>query len=64
MYMLRSLNHDTKIVRHACIYLVILLATDKAKVVRELIQHVRETTSEVSEQDIGESTRRRKLKLS
>ena len=42
----------------------VLLATDKAKVVRELTQHVRETTSEVSEQDIGESTLRRKLKLS
>ena len=52
-----------KKVRYACIYLV-LLATDKAKVVRELTQHVRETTSEVSEQDIGESIRRRKLKLS
>ena len=44
---------------HIYIYLV-LLATDKAKVVRELTQHVRETTSEVSEQDIGESTLRRK----
>ena len=50
-------------VQHACIYLF-LLATDKAKVVRELTEHVRETTSEVSGQDIGESTRRRKLKLS
>ena len=63
MYMLRSLNHDTKKCDTHYIYLV-LLATDKAKVVRELTQHVRETTSEVSEQDIGESTLRRKLKLS
>ena len=33
------------------IYLV-LSATDRAKAVRELNQHVRETTSEVSEQDV------------
>ena len=50
-------------VQHACIYLV-FLATDKAKVVRELTEHVHETTSEGREHDIGESTRRRKLKLS
>ena len=57
MYILRSLSHDTK-KRYACIYLV-LSATDQAKAVRELTQHVREMTSEVSEQDVGEATRRR-----
>ena len=31
----------------------------QAKAVRELTQHVLETTSEVSEQDVGETTRRR-----
>ena len=36
-----------------------LSATDQAKAIRELNQHVRETTSEVSEQDVGETTRRR-----
>ena len=36
-----------------------LTATDQAKAVRELTQHVREATSEVSEQDVGETTRRR-----
>ena len=40
----------------ACINLV-LSATDQAKAVRELTQH--ETTSAVSEQDVGETTRRR-----
>ena len=37
-----------------------LTATDQAKAVRELTQHVREATSEVSEQDVGETTSRRK----
>ena len=49
MYMLRTLIHDTKKVRLACIYLV-LSATDQAKAVRELTQHVSEMTSEVSKQ--------------
>ena len=49
-------------VQHACIYLF-LLATDKAKVVRELTQHVRETTSEVSKQDIGEGDSWAKVEL-
>ena len=35
------------------IYLV-LSATDQANAVWELTQHVRETTSEVSKQDVGE----------
>ena len=35
-------------VRYACIYLV-LSATDQAKAVRQLIQQVRDTTSEVNE---------------
>ena len=47
-----------KKVRYACIYLV-LSATDQAKAVRELTYHVRETTSEVSEQDVGKTTGRR-----
>ena len=55
MYMLRSLSHDTKKVRYACLYLV-LSSTDQEKAVRELTQHVSETTSEVSEQDVGETT--------
>ena len=33
--------------------------TDQAKAVTEMTQHVRETTSEVSKQDVGETTRRR-----
>ena len=33
-----------------------LTATDEAKAVRELTQHLREATSEVSEQDDGETT--------
>ena len=37
-----------------------LTATDQAKAVRELTQHVREATSEVSEQDAGETTSRQK----
>ena len=37
------------------IYLV-LSATDQANAVWELTQHVRETTFEVSEQDVGEKT--------
>ena len=44
--------------RYVCIYLV-LSATDQAKAVRELTQHVRETNSKVSEQDVGETIRRR-----
>ena len=36
-----------------------LTATDQPKAVRELTQHVRESTSEVSEQDAGETTSRR-----
>ena len=47
-----------KTVRYVCIYLV-LSATDQAKAVRELTQHVRETNSKVSEQDVGETIRRR-----
>ena len=47
-----------KKVRYACIYLV-LSATDRAKTVGEVTQHVRETTSEVcSEQEVGETTLR------
>ena len=41
--------------RYACLYLV-LSATDQAKAVRELTQLVRETTSKVCEQDVGETT--------
>ena len=41
--------------RYACVYLV-LSATDQAKAVRELTQLVRETTSNVCEQDVGETT--------
>ena len=37
--------------RYVWIYLV-LSATDQAKAVRELTQNVRETTSDVSEQDV------------
>ena len=44
--------------RYACIN-VVLVATDQAKAVRELTQHVREKTSEVKEQEVGETTRRR-----
>ena len=44
-----------KKVRYACIYLV-LSATDQAKAVGEVTQNVRETTSEVSEQEVGETT--------
>ena len=62
MSMLRSLNHNRKSATR--MYIPRFFSTDKAKVVRELTQHVREMTSEVSEKDIGESTRRRKLKLS
>ena len=35
---------------------LILPATDQANAVWELTQHVRKTTSEVSEQDVGEKT--------
>ena len=44
-----------KKVRYVCIYLV-LSATDQAKSVRELTQHVGETNSVVSKQDVGETT--------
>ena len=46
--------------RYACEN-VVLPATDQAKAVRELTQHVRETktTSEVAELDVGETTRKR-----
>ena len=37
--------------RYACVS-----ATDQAKAVRELTQNVRESTSDVSEQDVGETT--------
>ena len=47
-----------KKVRYACTYLL-LSATDQMKAVRELTQHVRETTSQVGEYDVGETTRRR-----
>ena len=38
---------------------LVLSANDQAKVVRELTQHVHEMTSEVREQDIVKTTRRR-----
>lgn len=41
--------------RYACVY-VVLSATDQAKAVGELTRHVRETTSEVGEQEVGETT--------
>ena len=44
-----------KKVRYACIYFV-LSATDQEKAVKELTQHARESTSEVGEQDVGETT--------
>ena len=44
-----------KKVRYACIYFV-LSATHQAKAVRKLTQHVRETTSEVSERDVCETS--------
>ena len=44
-----------KKVRYACAYLV-LSTTDQMKAVGELTQHVRQTTSEVSEQDVGQRT--------
>ena len=43
---------------HACTYLV-LSVTDQAKAVKEPNQLVCETTSQVSEQDVDETTRRR-----
>ena len=42
-------------VRYACVYLV-LSTTDQMKAVGELTQHARQTTSEVSEQDVGQRT--------
>ena len=56
--MLRSLSHDTNKMLYECIYFA-LSATDLVKAVKELPQHISETTSEVSEQDVGETTRRR-----
>ena len=41
------------------LYIPLLSATDQAKAVRELTQHVCETTSQVGELDVGETTRRR-----
>ena len=44
MYMLRSIGHDTK----KCIsrvYVLVLSATDQAKAVKEVTQHVREMPS-------------------
>ena len=41
--------------RYASVYLV-LSTTDQIKAVGELTQHVRQTTSEVSEQDVGQRT--------
>ena len=38
---------------------LVLAATDQAQAVKELTQKVHKTTSKVSEQDIGETTRRR-----
>ena len=58
MYMLRSLSHDTNKMLYECIYFV-LSATYQVKAVKEQPQHISETTSEVSEQDVGETTRRR-----
>ena len=58
MYMLRFLLHDTK----KCVsrvYVLVLSATGQANAVEELTQYVREMTSEVSEQDVGKTTRRR-----
>ena len=55
MYMFRSLSHGTKKVRYAYIYFV-LSATYQAKAVRELTQHVRGTTSKVSEQNVSETS--------
>ena len=56
--MLRFLLHDTK----KCVsrvYVLVLSATGQANAVEELTQYVREMTSEVSEQDVGKTTRRR-----
>ena len=52
MCMLRSLSNDTKKVRHACAFIYIILsAANQAKAAGELsTQHVREKTSDVSEQ--------------
>ena len=47
-----------KKVRYACVYLV-LSSTDQEKAVKELTQNVSETTSQISEQDVGETTLRR-----
>ena len=44
-----------KKVRYARIYFV-LSATDKEKAVKELTQHVRESTGKVGEQDVSETT--------
>ena len=50
--MLLSLGHDTK----KCDTRVYTSFFDQAKAVTELTQHVRETTSEDSEKDVGETT--------
>ena len=52
---LRSLSHDTKKCdTHVCnsFYQPLI----RRKQLRKLTQHVRETTSEVSKQDVGETT--------
>ena len=41
--------------RYASIYFVVL-ATDQEKAVKELTQHASESTSEVGEQDVSETT--------
>ena len=41
--------------RYACVYLV-LSSTDQEKAVKEVTQNVSETTSQISEQDVGETT--------
>ena len=41
--------------RYASVYFVVL-ATDQEKAVKELTQHASESTSEVGEQDVGETT--------
>ena len=57
MYMLRSLSHmhDTKN-ESEHMYIPRAFSYCQAKAVRELTQHVRETTSGVSEKDVGETT--------
>ena len=55
MNMPRSLSHDTK----KCdshVYTSFFQPLTRRKVVREVTQHVSETTSEDSEQDVAETT--------